>query len=212
LDWRRDDWGYAGGTIVAAGLVAFLVAGNFGLVRSPFTPAELDPAPVQIPALVVGNRASLTAPMPLPTHTAPARSAPAEAPSERDLAPPTGDVNSGGTTVSVAQGSTISGVANDVDSGVNQVLAIFDDGSGEPKRVPATVTCEDASRTSCSWTARVPDVIGNYTVAAQLTDRAGNVGVTDTQEFTAVNLGKAVEDLTDGLLATLTTLGAALLG
>lgn len=211
MDWRRDDWGYAGGTVVAAGLVAFLVAGNFGLVRSPFTPAELDPAPVQVPALVVGNRAFVTAPTPLPTHTALPRT-PAQAPGASDLSPPTGYINSVGTTVSVAQSSTISGVANDTASGVNEVLAIFDNGSGEPSRVPATVSCENSSRTSCTWTARVPDVIGNYTVVAQVTDRAGNVGVTDTQEFTAVNLGKAVEDLTDGLLGTLTTLGAALLG
>jgi hypothetical protein len=35
--WRREDYGYAAATVAAAALVAFLVAGNFGLVPSPIT-------------------------------------------------------------------------------------------------------------------------------------------------------------------------------
>ena len=214
FDWRREDWAYAGGTIVAAALVAYLVAGNFGLVRIPFSPPEVDSAPVRVPALASSTSSGTSQPDAEPVTTV----VPAQEPESItrhpiDVSAPTADIASaGGATISVTQGSTVEGHAMDLGSGVGQVVAIFETATGDQVRVPATLSCPNADHLACSWTAPVPDVVGSYTVTAEVTDREGNTGLADSKEVTVVNLGKVVEGLTDGLAGTLTAVGGLLGG
>lgn len=212
MEWRREDWAYAGGTIVAAALVVYLVAGNFGLVRIPFTPPDVDSAPVRVPALAASS-SSGTSSAPLGSEIS---GGPVKTPSSgpavaKDTTAPTAAIESSdGATISVTRGSTVEGHAMDLGSGVGLVVAIFDDGSGDPMRVPATLSCPNDQQLACSWTAPVPDVVGRYTVTAEVTDREGNVGLAESKDVTVVNLGKVVEDLTDGLADTITAVGGLL--
>lgn len=209
MDWRREDWAYAAVTLVAAAVVGFLIAGNFGLVPSPFVP----PTSAGPPAAMSGSLASRAR----PSTSARAAQAPAPAPVSQTPPSPAGGDNTApsaelttpsGTVISATQGSRVSGVAADADSGVDRVLVTFTPSSGEPVTVPATVRCGQSSRTNCTWTAEVPGLIDTYEVAAQVTDRSGNVASTERRSITVVNLGSAVDDLTTDLLKEL----AALLG
>ncbi|MGH2758504.1 MAG: hypothetical protein ACRDKJ_02965 [Actinomycetota bacterium] len=213
MDWRREDWAYAGGTFVAAALVAYLVAGNFGLVRIPFAPPDIDGTPVRVPALAASSTdTSLPGPIEVTTF------APTEKPSGAatqltDVTAPTAAIESaGGATISVTKGSTVEGHAVDLGSGIGDVVAIFNTASGGSMRVPATLECPNADRLACSWSAPVPDVVGSYTVTAEVTDREGNIGLAEAKDVTVVNLGKVVEDLTGGLAQTLTAVGGLLGG
>jgi hypothetical protein len=214
MEWRREDWGYAGGTIVAAALVAYLVAGNFGLVRIPFTPPDIDGPPVRVPALAASSSSGTSNGALLPEISVGPTDTPSGARARaKDTTAPTATIeSSGGTTISVTQGSTVEGDAMDLGSGVGQVVAIFDDGSGDSMRVPATLSCPNPEQLACSWTAPVPEVVGSYTVTAEVTDREGNVGLAESKDVTVVNLGKVVEDLTDGLAGALTAVGGLLGG
>jgi hypothetical protein len=213
LEWRREDWGYAGGTIVAAVLVVYLVAGNFGLVRIPFTPPDVDGAPVRVPALAASSSSGSSVPLVSEISSGPVKTPSSGPLVAKDTTAPTAAIESSeGATISVTQGSTVEGHAMDLGSGVGQVVAIFDDGSGDPMRVPGTLSCPNDEQLACSWTAPVPDVVGSYTVTAEVTDREGNVGLAESKDVTVVNLGKVVEDLTDGLADTITAVGGLLGG
>lgn len=213
MDWRREDWAYAGGTVVAAALVAYLVAGNFGLVRVPFTPPAVDGAPVRVPALASSSTTTSPATPEPVTIVAPRKSPLTTEVLSNDVAAPSAAIESaGGATISVTEGSTIEGHAMDLGSGVRDVVAIFTPASGDPVRVPATLHCPNPDRLACAWTAAVPDLVGSYTVTAEVTDREGNVGLAEAKDVTVVNLGKLVEGLDDGLAATLTAVGGLLGG
>jgi hypothetical protein len=58
---------------------------------------------------------------------------------------------------------------------------------GRPLTVQATVTCTDATRRSCSWTAQTP-TLGLYSVLAQATDVAGTVDVPGASQVLVVQL------------------------
>lgn len=194
FDWRREDWGYAAATTAAAFLVAYLVAGNFGLVRSPFVADELDGPSASVPALAVSRSSRNPSSAPASPGPAPATATPL-APAT-DLSPPSTQIDSaGGTVLSVTESSKVTGVASDTRSGVDRVMVAFASGPAEPRVVPATVTCTDSSRTNCTWTVEVPDLAGDYTVTPQVTDRAGNVAFGMPVDMTVVNLGGLVEDL-----------------
>ena len=207
MDWRREDWAYAVVTIVAAALVGFLIAGNFGLVPSPFVP----PTSARAPAAVTGSITSrernsptnigTQLPVPGPTSRMPTPSA------SGDTTAPTGELSTpSGTVVSATQGSRVSGVAADDASGIDRVMVTFTSSSGDPVTVPATVTCGQPSRTNCTWTAEVPGLLDTYEVVAQVTDRSGNIASTERRTITVVNLGSAVDDLTTDLLKELAAL------
>ena len=108
----------------------------------------------------------------------------------------------------MAEGSTVSGLARDLDSGIHQVLVTFDPEQGDNTTGPADVLCDDAARTQCTWSAEVPPLVGDYTVTAHAVDRAGNVGAGASQQISVVNLGGPVEDLLDGLGGVVGGLGA----
>jgi hypothetical protein len=207
VDWRREDSAYAAVTVVAAAVVGILIAGNFGLVPSPFVP----PTSAGGPAAVTGNVTS----RPRPSANAPADRSPDQAPSTETPSSPSGGDNTAptaglttpaGTVVSATQGSRVTGVATDADSGVDKVMVTFTPSSGEAVTVPATVTCDGPSRTDCSWAAEVPGLIDTYEVYARATDRSGNVASTERRSITVVNLGGAVDDLTTDLLTELAAL------
>lgn len=97
--------------------------------------------------------------------------------------------------VSATESSKVTGTASDAGSGVDKVIVTFDRGSGDATSVPASVSCSDASRTSCAWSADVPDLAGDYEVTAHVTDRSGNASTTEPTQLTSVNPGGAVDDL-----------------
>ncbi len=206
MDWRREDSAYASATVVAAAVVGFLIAGNFGLVPSPFVPPTSAGAPAAAQSLAPRARTSVGTPATEAPGSAPGTQSPAT-PSSGDRTPPAAELTTAaGTVVSATQGSRVSGVATDDDSGVDRVLVTFTPSTGDDVTVPATVTCNGPSRTNCTWTAEVPGLIDTYEVSAQATDRSGNVATTDPRSITVVNLGGAVDDLTTDLLKELAVL------
>jgi hypothetical protein len=200
VDWRREDWGYAAATLVAASFVAYLVAGNFGLVGTPFGRLDAGASPVT-PAIAFGRRTPSTAvgvasptPSSIGTPVATGRPQPSV-----DRSSPSADITSpGGTVVSVTQASKVTGTAQDEGSGVDKVTVTFDRGSGDSTTLPASLSCSDASRTSCTWSVDVPDLAGDYDVVAHAIDRSGNTTATEAKHVTVVNAGGTVEDLLPG--------------
>lgn len=201
FDWRREDSAYAAATLFAAALVGFLVAGTFGLVASPFGSAEIEQVPQVRQALAVRTQPSETTP--LPTGASATPSPTAAAPPSDSEAPSTTFTSAGGTSFSVAEPSMVHGTAADSGSGVHEVLVSFDPQEGETTTGPAKLTCEDAGRTKCTWTADVPPAVGDYTVTAHAIDRTGNVGEGASQEISVVNVGGTLRDLLGGVLTGL---------
>lgn len=213
MDWRREDSVYAAATLVAAALVGYLLAGNFGLVRSPFGPSGVETPPPQV-AIFAGARrspqptASATlspttsaSPRPMPAATlAPDRSAPTAA-----IDPPAS------AEVSVVEGAEVTGSAGDSGAGIDRVIVVFTPDVGEPLSVAAVVTCPDETRRSCTWVAKAPEYAGSYTLTAHATDREGNVGRSAPEQLKVLNIGKLVEDITtEGAGAVVGLLGALL--
>lgn len=207
IDWRREDSVYAVASAAALALIAFLVAGTFGLVASPFGPAPSS-AELAVPVRTApAPTAAGETPGPSPV-AAPAPSTPAAATaSAGDVTPPRADIASaGGTEVTLLNDATITGTAADAASGVSEVVVSFT-GGGEPSTVAAELSCRDATRRSCSWSADVPSAVGSYEVRATALDRSGNAGQSEPVRITVVDLGGAVADEEDGLLPRV---GAAL--
>lgn len=194
VDWRREDSWYAAATIVAGAFVAYLVAGNFGLVGTPFGRLDAGAAPITpaIASAIETPTASGSA-SPRPSSTGPPLST--QRPSTDGSAPTAEIRSSGGTSLSLTSGSRIEGTAHDAGSGVDKVVVTFDRGSGDVTTVPASVSCSNAARTSCSWSAEVPDVAGDYEVTAHVTDRSGNTGRSAPIQTTIANPGGTLDDL-----------------
>ncbi len=203
MDWRRDDTGYAAAALVAVGFAVYLVAANFGLVPPVLgalggaTPAQ---AAIAIAPDVFGEGGGSggtdlptipAAPKPRVTPR-PAVAIPTPVPDTAHpvLAFSTPD----GTALSVAEPATVEGKAADLHSGVDEVLVTFSSG-GNDYVVPAEVTCDDAARRTCTWVAKVPAVVADYSVSARATDRAGNVGDAAPIGLTVVNTGGVVEQI-----------------
>ena len=212
FDWRREDTIYAAATAVAAAFIAFLVAGTFGLVQSPFGSATIA-RPPQLTTLAA--RAAAQSAEATPSGTAAPTTAPTATPDQPvgDRSAPSATITSEpGASLSVTEGSTVTGAARDDSSGVRDVIVVFDDAQGQTTPVAAQVKCDDTKRTTCTWTAEVPSVAGSYTVTPHAVDRAGNVGQGQAQEITVVNVGGPVEDLLGGVGSLVGGLGATLLG
>jgi hypothetical protein len=74
----------------------------------------------------------------------------------------------------------VEGAAADPTSGVDQVSVTYTPVLlGSPITVPATVTCADNTRQSCTWQVAPPTGLGRYKVTVSASDRAGNVGPGD---------------------------------
>lgn len=72
----------------------------------------------------------------------------------------------------------VEGTATDALTGVGSVTVRFSppEPTGGAVTVAATVTCEDATRRVCTWTAEPPAALRRYRVRAEAADRAGNLG------------------------------------
>jgi hypothetical protein len=185
---------YAGATLAAATFVAYLIAGSFGLVGVPFGPLNSAPLPVT-PAIASANETRAEVGVPPPSVSASITSPSTERHSA-DQSPPSADITSpGGAALSTTESSKVTGTANDDGSGVDKVIVVFDRGSGDVTSVPASVSCSDAHRRRCTWSAEVPDLAGDYEVTAQVTDRSGNASATEPTRLTAVNPGGTLDDV-----------------
>src|SRR5207302_9924765 len=93
-----------------------------------------------------------------------------------DRTPPSATITTAnGTQLSLTTPSTINGTATDTGSGVRSVTVTFTPTSGcAATTSPARVVCTNTSGRSCSWSAKVPAVVGQYTVTAKALDRSGN--------------------------------------
>jgi hypothetical protein len=203
VDWRREDSGYAAATLVAGAVVAFFVAGNFGLVPSPLAPAApVRRPPVRVAALSSTPGATRSTPrstlVPVASTGPPTSTSPASV----DRQPPSVAFTTadGETITGVTEGATVQGTASDSGSGVRAVDVTFEPSTGGASEVSAELECTDVSHRSCSWSARVPGAAGNYTVRAKATDRDGNASTAGPIGISVVNPGGPIQDLTDDRL------------
>ena len=216
MTWRREDSAYAAAAIAAAALVVYFIIGNFGLVPSPLGPRTAGAGPaIAVPQLATaaGAGSSTSRPKPataVPAVPAPGRLLPAAPPTRTavDRTPPTATIaTANGTQLSLTTPSTIDGTASDTGSGVRSVTVTFAPASGGAATTsPARVVCTNASRRGCSWSAKVPAVVGRYNVSARAVDRSGNASQPASISITVVNGGSlvgTVTDLVNGLVGAL---------
>ena len=216
MAWKREDTIYAAAALAAATVVAYFVIANFGLVPSPLAPTRPGSGAIAVPDL--GPRASATSGTPRARQSAvavarvptPVRLPPAASPTRpaADRTPPTARfTTAGGTQFSLTSPSTVDGTASDAAAGVGSVNVTFTRGTGGGTTTAAArVACSDASRRSCTWSADVPDVAGQYDVTVRSTDRAGNPSAPASISITVVNGGDVVSTVTSllgGLVGSL---------
>ena len=205
--WTPTDTRYAAATAGALGLVAYLVASNFGLVPSPLglasgspaqaraltaapplvavAPSAPQPAAVQVVEGVVDRAGGPPAPTTEPTP-APDRSGPTVGTTTED----------GAVLVGVSSEDTvIIGTAADTDSGVAVVTVTFTAADQQPVAVEADLAC-DAARRQCDWSVRPPAAVGTYDVQATATDGAGNTSASDPISVTVVDAPGVLGDAT----------------
>jgi hypothetical protein len=206
MTWRREDSAYAAAAIAAAAVVVYFIIGNFGLVPSPLGTGRAGTrSAIAVPNLTVGSattsssgRQLATAVPPVPTAVRPLPAAPPTRPAV-DRTPPVARITtSNGTQLSLTTPSTIDGTASDADSGIRDVTVTFTRSSGGgATTVPGHVTCTNASRRTCSWSANVPTIAGQYTVTASAVDRRGNASRPASISITVVNGGDVVSTVTN---------------
>jgi hypothetical protein len=198
VDWRREDTGYAAAAVGAVGFVVYLLAANFGLVPSPIAGlggAQAAEAAIQIPPDVRVGSVGNDLPPVAPATAQPMAEPVTPSPIARDeLRPTLAFSTEDGASFGVTVPATIEGRAADASSGVDKVFVTFKS-QGQEWKVPAKVTCTDASRRNCTWTAEVPGVLADYDVSAKGTDRAGNEGSAKDIGVTVVNTGGVVKQV-----------------
>jgi len=210
MAWRREDYGYAAAAIAAVAFLAYLIAGNFGLVPSPLGQGHAEALPqAEVAGLVIANPAArplpavAVAPKPAPSGPQVGRGDKAAA----ALAPPTVRIDTrSGTTVQIAQKATILGRVL-ASAGVRQVVVQFSSTSDGSASALATTQC--ASATNCAWSVAVPNTLGTYKVVAVATDKAGRIALSNTITITVVNPGNVVGGVVDGVGSTVQGLGSA---
>ena len=197
MDWRREDTGYLAATVGIIGFVAYLIAANFGLVPSPLAPLIEGAAPavaaIQAPPDIT---IAVSVPNPPPADVAdrPSASHPPAIAGATDSDRPVVRVStSDGTQVGLTGSPTITGVASDAGSGIDEVLVTFES-VGTKQVVEANLSCGPEDH-SCTWTAKVPAVLATYAVTATASDKAGNVAKSGSIDVTVVNTGGAVEEV-----------------
>jgi len=91
-----------------------------------------------------------------------------------DLGDPSAQINgAGGLMLTIGRGARLTGTATDALSGVRSVRVTYSPRLvGASTTVNATVTCTDATRRSCTWSATLPQTLGIYRATAVATDRA----------------------------------------
>lgn len=191
LRWKREDMAYGAATTAAAGLLLFLVAGNFGLLPSPLTPLDLRDGPaVQIPRVL-----ALSADASEATND-PASSADGLIPSvgsRRSTPTPAVDDRAPSVTIEppampvVVAGSqdVVMGSASDDVSGIARVVVTFVGIVGEMSSVSADLVCSSPLR--CTWSAGAPAAADSYEIRAKAFDRAGHSADSDTVTVTVIS-------------------------
>ncbi len=91
-----------------------------------------------------------------------------------DLGDPAATINgAGGLMLTIGRGARLTGRASDALAGVRSLRVSYSPQLiGASTTVNATVTCSDASRRSCTWSATLPQTLGIYRATAVATDRA----------------------------------------
>lgn len=215
MTWRREDTGYLAATAGAVAFLAYLIAGNFGLVPSPFSPSSLGEPPVVLAAEAIAQAPADDVVVGPATPPAPAErsSVPAAPPAPADTTAPDLTISTAsGASVAVASGAYVEGQVRDIGSGVRRVTATFTRASGEATEVQALLTCDGGDNKACGWRADVPDPIGSYSVLVQASDNAGNVSEAGPIEITVVNTGNTVGQITDTVTRTPSVVGKLVTG
>jgi hypothetical protein len=197
MDWRHEDYGYATAAVAAVAFLVYLVVGNFGLVPTPLAPARAAAGPpagiAPLPAPATGSVGSLVpgiAPMPpvVPTISRPVPVLPT------DIVPPEVAITTNsGASIALGQPAVVAGVVTDAASNVEEVLVTFTQPSGRTSTAVAEISCDDENQ--CSWTAKIPALIGAYSVVAEATDGAGNVGHSESIDVAVLNTGNTVQQV-----------------
>ena len=198
MDWRREDYGYAMAAVAAVAFLVYLVVGNFGLVPSPLAPARASAgppagiAPLAAPASgSLGGLVPGVAPVPpAPTISRPVPVLPS------DIVPPDVAITTeNGASIALGQPAVVAGVVTDAASNVEEVLVTFTGTSGGTSTATADISCDDNNQ--CSWTAKIPALVAAYSVAAQATDAAGNIGHSEPIDIAVLNTGNTVQQVGD---------------
>ena len=205
MHWERADSGYLGAALLAAALVVYFVAGNFGLVPSPLggRPALNDPS-IVVPSFALRPLAVVPPVPAAPRHTAGhPRAAHSRVRGRADRTPPAVTITTPpGTHLALASNASVAGTAADDESGVRRVDVAFTDGSGLKHTKMAALSCGDTGEERCTWSADVPDVVGTYTVAAVASDRAANSSRAKPIVLSVIDLSRATGGAVGGTVRT----------
>jgi hypothetical protein len=197
MTWRREDYGYAAATLAAVVFLAYLIAGNFGIVPSPLSIGRGDELP-EAEIAVLASSQTLTRPVPVAQIApAPAPKAPKDAtPTAKPLpAPPTVAISTkSGTQVSVQNPGSINGTATG-PAGVLKVEVSFAPSSGDPATVLSTLTC-NAGKHACGWVAKIPSLAGGFRVTATVTDIFGRTSTSKPIDIMVLNPGNVIGGVT----------------
>lgn len=195
MDWRREDTGYAAAALGAFVVVGYLLAANFGLVPSPL-PSGLLGAPAPVAALAAAEAPTdiVVLPPVAPRPVAPPVQTlqPPPAALVDRTAPAVSFTTPDGAAFGVTEAAVVSGSASDALSAIDRVVVTFTSEGGKPSSVPATLRCTDATHRSCTWSAKIPDVVGTYIVQATAFDRSGNSAKARPISVQTVNPGGVV--------------------
>jgi len=189
MTWRREDYGYAAAALAAVAFLAYVVAGNFGLVPSPLGRGHAEALPqAEVAGLVISNPATAR-PLPIvdvaPPTSAPTSPTTAPSASRTPLAAPSVYIDTpSGTKVGVMSNQTVVGRVA-APAGLTQVRVQYSSMSSGVTTAVATTHC--ASATNCTWSAPVPQTAGSFKVIALGTDKTGRTALSNTITITVVN-------------------------
>jgi len=206
MAWRREDYGYAAAAVAAVAFLAYLIAGNFGLVPNPFGLGRADALPqAEVAGLVIANPARTLPPVSVAPKPVPAGPRSQRGDKTPPLAGPTVRIDTkSGTTVQVVQKATVLGRVL-APAGVRQVVVQFSSPSAGVATAVATTHC--ASATNCSWSVAVPNTLGTFRVIAVATDKLGRTALSNQITLTVVNPGNVVGSVVQGVNNTVSGLG-----
>ncbi|MEX2392936.1 MAG: Ig-like domain repeat protein [Actinomycetota bacterium] len=194
--WRREDYGYGAAALAAAAFLLYLVFGNFGLLPSPIAGASPEVGTYAIGSVdaISGVDAAPITRVPDVSPTVPAAPPP---PVADRTAPKVGITTESGTKISVAEPAVVEGFATDAASGIEAVSVTFETDTDSTK-IRAKLDC-NARNLSCTWTASVPAIVGEFTVTASAADGAGNKVRSDAITITVVNPSGPVGEVVGGV-------------
>ncbi len=200
MTWRREDYGYAAAALAAVLFVAYLIAGNFGLVPSPLGRGRAEGLPqADIAALAASERTPRSLPL---VDVAPAAPVivPVKHVAARPAAPTIHIDTVSGTTVKVTQKSTVAGHVT-APAGLRLVAVRFTPNTGPASTAAVKPGCGTAAR-PCAWSVPVPAALGSYRVTAAVEDALGRTALSNTINVTVIDTGGVVGGVVHGLQTT----------